>query len=363
LNETRIRTWADTIGAALDAVGSQVTPEGDSRWTFTLTNPTVIELRKSASETKAVFPLSSDEGGGEGRGEELGFNEFPVAPTLSPLVPRGAREFKRNVHSSLISTAAPTNRGSRLVRAKIAGDWLALEADFCQSPNAPAKGPAFFGDLLVRNATLPGLVKFVITTDGSVWLCADLPLHEGIDIAARIREACTGFVSAWTGEPTDPAASSATDSPGTADDEPINLKQICAEAGWPFVERASGKLAVELEVANGFYQALLVPTGRGVQITCDLATCDAAPPVSRQAISGLLLAASRAVRLGRAAIAPGEVPPVARFEVVFAGAPCPLELASALESLSVACSHCGEEINLLQDHAVAQRYLELRGWT
>jgi hypothetical protein len=59
----------------------------------------------------------------------------------------------------------------------------------------------------------------------------------------------------------------------------------------------------------------------------------------------------------------GEVPPVARFEVVFAGAPCPLELASALESLSVACSHCGEEINMLQDHAVAQRYLELRGWT
>jgi len=68
------------------------------------------------------------------------------------------------------------------------------------------------------------------------------------------------------------------------------------------------------------------------------------------------------VRLVRAAIAPGEVPPVARFEVVFADAPCPLELASALESLSVACSHCGEETNMLQDHAIAQRYLELRGW-
>jgi hypothetical protein len=168
-------------------------------------------------------------------------------------------------------------------------------------------------------------------------------------------------VFAWAGAPTDPAAPTATDSPGTADVEPINLKQICAEAGWPFVERASGKLAVELEVANGFYQALLVPTGRGVQIGCDLATCDAAP-LCRQAIGGLLLAASAAVRLVRAAIAPGEVPPVARFEVVFASAPCPLELANALESLSVACSHCGEEVNMLQDHAVAQRYLELRGW-
>jgi len=244
----------------------------------------------------------------------------------------------------------------------MASGWLALEADFCQSANAAAKGSAFFWELLVWNATLPGLVKFVITTDGSVRLRADLPLRENIDIAARIREACAGFVFAWAGAPTDPAAPSATDSPGTADVEPINLKQICAEAGWPFVERASGKLAVELEVANGFYQALLVPTGRGVQIGCDLATCDAAPLVCRQAIGGLLLAASGAVRLLRATIAPGEVPPVARLEVVFAGAPCPLELASALESLSVACSHCGEEINMLQDHAVAQRYLELRGW-
>ena len=248
------------------------------------------------------------------------------------------------------------------MRAKMAGGWLGLETDFHQSANAAAKGPAFFWDLLVWNATLPGLVKFVITTDGSVRLRADLPLHEAIDIAARIREVCAGFVFAGADGPTDPAAPSATDSPGTADVEPINLKQICAEAGWPFVERASGKLAVELEVANGFYQALLLPTGRGVQIGCDLATCDAAPLLCRQAIGGLLLAASGAVRLARAAIAPGEVPPVARLEIVFAGAPSPLEMASALESLSVACSHCGEEINMLQDHAVAQRYLELRGW-
>jgi len=184
-----------------------------------------------------------------------------------------------------------------------------------------------------------------------------------MDIAARIREVCAGFVFSRAGAQTDPAAASATESPGTADVEPINLKQICSEAGWPFVERSSGKLAIELEVAHGFYQALVVPTGRGVRIGCDLATCDAAPLVCRQAIGGLLLAASGAVRLLRATIAPGEVPPVARLEVVFAGAPCPLELASALESLSVACSHCGEETNMLQDHAVAQRYLELRGWT
>ena len=58
-----------------------------------------VELGKSAPETEAVFSLSSDEGGGEGRGEEFGFIGFPLAP----LVPRGARECQRKVHSSLNS--------------------------------------------------------------------------------------------------------------------------------------------------------------------------------------------------------------------------------------------------------------------
>ena len=66
---------------------------------------TAIGIRKSASEAEAVLSLSSDEGGGEGRGEELGFIGFPLTPTLSPLVPRGARECMRKVRSKLNSTA------------------------------------------------------------------------------------------------------------------------------------------------------------------------------------------------------------------------------------------------------------------
>ena len=41
--------------------------------------PLAVELRKSASETEVVFSLSSDEGGGEGWGEELGFIGFPLS--------------------------------------------------------------------------------------------------------------------------------------------------------------------------------------------------------------------------------------------------------------------------------------------
>ena len=59
-------------------------------------NQTAIELRKSAFETEADFSLSSDEGGGEGRGEELGLLDFP-SPQPSPrsfLAGRGSASVK-----------------------------------------------------------------------------------------------------------------------------------------------------------------------------------------------------------------------------------------------------------------------------
>ena len=55
----------------------------------TASPPTAIELGKLASETDAVFSLSSDEGGGEGRGEEFGFIGFPLSP--HPLPARSSR--------------------------------------------------------------------------------------------------------------------------------------------------------------------------------------------------------------------------------------------------------------------------------
>src|SRR6188474_460255 len=82
------------------------------------TGSTAIELRKLASETEAVFSLSSDEGGGEGWGEELCFIGFPLSPTLSPLVPRGARECMCKVHSSLNSRAMPQSNPTKAKTAK-----------------------------------------------------------------------------------------------------------------------------------------------------------------------------------------------------------------------------------------------------
>jgi len=45
-----------------------------------------------ASLLEAALSLSSDEGGGEGRGEELCLLGFPLSSILSPLVPRGERK-------------------------------------------------------------------------------------------------------------------------------------------------------------------------------------------------------------------------------------------------------------------------------
>ena len=51
---------------------------------------------------------------------------FPLSPTLSPLIPRGARECKRKVHSRLNSTAVPPvgeREPEGRVRGILRGSW------------------------------------------------------------------------------------------------------------------------------------------------------------------------------------------------------------------------------------------------
>jgi hypothetical protein len=246
------------------------------------------------------------------------------------------------------------NGAPHVVTAKTDGDWLLLAAH-C---SGVARRPEFFRGALVRNATLAGFAKVVLTPESSPQVHAELPVLEEVNLAARVRETCSGFEAVWLHKDdySAPAASPASDA------ESVDLKLLCSEAGWPFTERGGGKLAVELEVRGGFWQALLVPAERGVRISCEVATLEALPEECRQAIGGLLLAAAGLVRLGRAAVIAQGTSSMAQFEVVFETAPSPSEISSALESLSVGCSLCGEEIKTLQVPAVAERYLTLRGW-
>ena len=76
--------------------------------------------------------------------------------------------------------------------AVLSGQWLILSAD-----NIPDHlGLIAPWDLLVRNAALPALVKFVFLTQGVLQLRAELPLSEDAGPAERIRETCEGLVSA-----------------------------------------------------------------------------------------------------------------------------------------------------------------------
>jgi len=249
----------------------------------------------------------------------------------------------------------PVRNGmARVIAARTAGQWLILESDF----GAGTPGSADFLQAFKRNASLPGFAKIALTPGGQLNLRAEIPVVEDGDLTARIREVLDGFAAAW----------SADELPGvkvaTADitSELADLKPLCTEAGWPFTERGGGRLAVELEAPAGFYQALLTPLNGGVRVACELAPLESDSENARRASAVLLLAASGLVRLARAAVNADQTPPVARFEVVFGTAPSPSELSSALECLSVACSHCGEEVKLLQAPAIAERFLALRGW-
>jgi hypothetical protein len=239
------------------------------------------------------------------------------------------------------------------VTANADGDWLLLEAD---CPGGVQEPESFWG-ALARNGSLDGLAKFVLTGDGSLRLRAEIPLIEGVDPSPRIRETCAGFEAGWARQGESSAAEASPDEP-----EPLDLKRLCSEAGWPFAERGRGKLAVELEVPGGFSQAVLIPEKQGVRITCEVATLDSIPEECRQAVGGFLLAACGLVRMARATVSTTGAPPGAQFEVVFGTVPSPLEISSALESLSVGCSLCGEEVKTLQVPAIAERYLALRGW-
>ncbi|MGA2173519.1 MAG: hypothetical protein ABSH38_00910 [Verrucomicrobiota bacterium] len=245
------------------------------------------------------------------------------------------------------------NGAPHVVTAKTDGDWVLFETD-C---TGAAQCADSFWEALVRNASFDGLAKIVLTYDGSPRLRAEIPVTEDVVLTTRVREVCRGFEAEWTHKDEHSLAEA---SPEGA--EPMDLKSLCSEAGWPFVERGDRKLAVELEVPGGFSQALLIPTEHGVRITCEVATLDAIAEECRQAVSGFLLAASGLVRMGRASVNAIGTSPAAQFEVVFGTAPSPPEISSALECLSIACSLCGEEIKTLQVPAIAERYLALRGW-
>lgn len=267
---------------------------------------------------------------------------------------------------------ALVNGKSFAVTARAVDEWLLLELPLT---DRIARGEMW--DLLRMNACLEGSSKFVLMPDNrSVHLRADIPLFDeeydqtecdgetDEDLARRVETACAGLKGAlhsFRGEATNGRAMKSGQTEGADESRAQELQRLCAEAGWPFIERAAGRLAIDLDARGGFYQALVEQRGWGARVSVEVAVCDDLSATSRQAITTLLLKTGGVVRLARPSVDEQESRIAARFEVAFVALPTALELAHALSSLSVACSLCGRETRVLRDETIANDYLAIAG--
>jgi hypothetical protein len=266
----------------------------------------------------------------------------------------GARE--KRIHALLEETAKEvrlveprrwrlmlaTNGKSRTGEARLVDDWLLLDAPLKRN------GRINKWNLLERNGSLAGLGKFgLLAGEKRPRLLAEIPVDAAGDLAAVLRPTLRGLAEGVGG--------------GKGSMTAEELAGLCSEAGWPTDEKRDGRLVAQLPVAAGIFRAELA-TGEGgeARARAPLGECASPSPLYRHALARFLLEACGAVRHARAAIDDEGGKYSIFFEVRLFGDPDAGRLHHALSSLTVACDLCGREAGLLQDRAVAQRYLESR---
>lgn len=265
---------------------------------------------------------------------------------------------------------ALVNGKSLGVTARAVEEWLLLDA-----PLTDRVDRAQLWDLLRLNRALDGASKLVLMGDNrSIHLRADvvLPRDEDFDgglqdecddhLTQRLLEACAAMKAAFRRfrgqkERGEPGSISPLDASQQSEIKAAELKDRCADAGWPFIERSAEKLVFDLETQGGFYQAVLEQHRAGARVWVELARWEALGELNRQALGALLLKTGGRVKLARPSVEENEALVAARFEIDFNAMPSPGELKHALSSLSVACTLCGREASVLQDEAVARAYL------
>ncbi len=270
--------------------------------------------------------------------------------------------------------------GLGIVSSRVDG-WLVLDASF---PEGYGRRTPW--DALLATPACPGPAKTVMTPpERRIVLRADIPIEAGIDLAARERAGRESLerLAARHGETpaaeVRPAASAllppvppefswtsaetrGESSAGSAESGGV-VETVMADLAWPFVKRASGRLAVDLRVPGRFCQAFLEPRGtRGCRARVELVALGDADPVVREALAAMLLTLVDAVRFVRAgAETTGDRTSVFLEVDIQPDAAAP-ELQHALSALSVAGRLAGREASALTDTNVARAYLAARGW-
>lgn len=155
-----------------------------------------------------------------------------------------------------------------------------------------------------------------------------------------------------------------------------SVASLCAESGWPFVER-DGECLVKLEVsregvpfsarvgraADGGMEAWVHLAAAAAELGNGSALEEATESASesaegRQAVEAIFGEISKRVRLVRGAFKDAPVAGRPGFEVLIPADSGGKELSDALAALSVACQLAGPEIQLvLSDPFIAESYL------
>jgi hypothetical protein len=241
------------------------------------------------------------------------------------------------------------------VSVRMDGEWLLFE-----SPLAKATHKLPPWKLLGINAELPGLAKLALSPRGkALQLRADLFLGPATAVPAQVAGAIADLTKAAARIHGESKAGREARSPSPS--RAAALGQICEEAGWPFKERASGAIVVELEGGAGFYQAEIQPFETGaLHASVDVADCSGFSDDCREALGVLLLGACGITRLARAAVLEEGASARARFEVRFERGPEVFEMKHALGALSVACREFGREARALGDEELARMYSEIQ---
>jgi hypothetical protein len=242
------------------------------------------------------------------------------------------------------------------VSAELLGDWLILDAP-CEGPREAID----YWRLLALNGGLSGPGKLALLQD-NLRLRAEVFLADEESLASRPAEACAGIVETmaaieWPTEGARSAGWPAMAARQTATE--VRLSDLCKEAGWDFVERVEGVLAVPLETRVGFHQAFIEPSDTGARANVEIARAANLTETSRRAIGALLLRTAGRLRLARAAVEECGEQAVIRFEARPGPQSRAADLRHALAALSLACDICAREVAELEDERVAAGYLAI----
>ncbi len=252
--------------------------------------------------------------------------------------------------------------GNGIVTARLAGSWLVIKGALDAGGKCMPVDQAAMWNYLARNAGLAGNAKYSIGDDGSVAAGAEITLEDlpSEIVSLRIAEAVKGVIEARR-EPPDQSAGvpSCGNARDTGSDDSTRLTDLCADAGWPFIERSADRLQVEINPA-GFPQAVIERSSSGVAIRADFVAEEGAYPEDERAdaLGMLLLRACGRLRLARAVTCQETPRGSVGFEVMFAGTPHPREVGQGLAALAVACELTWREVRALAaDAGLAQAYL------